>query len=343
MTAMSAPGWYPDPDGSPQLRYFDGNQWTPQTAQPLAGGAQSGPWPPTGGQQGTPPQFPGNQGGGMPPGPPPPTAGGTKNVWVWVALVLVVGIIVGVGSWLLFFRDSTATPPTPSVTEPVDPSTPSETAPSETAPVDPTTPASEPSAEPSVSKSSTTDQPELPPEGAIIEPVAGCPGTAADAVGEPDADGRFTSGAGLSMPAAEGFVPASLQFPWIHESNTQGKPNEDDYPGFITVGTVRAEDGYVDANATAIAMAACVMGSGFYESTSITGTVARTEQIADQDEAQMVLGVDIVGPNGPSTQILYVMALNEADVMHVLVGSVPDADIEAAEAMAAATKDLKLE
>ena len=26
--ASSAPGWYPDPDGSPRQRYWDGNAWT---------------------------------------------------------------------------------------------------------------------------------------------------------------------------------------------------------------------------------------------------------------------------------------------------------------------------
>lgn len=298
MAAMSAPGWYPDPDGGPQVRYFDGRQWTSQTAQPLAQSNQSGP-----------------------------ASSGPTNQWLWVAIALVVAMIIGVASWLLFFRDSTATPPTPSVTEPLDPSTPD----------------TEPSAEPSESEALSTDQPELPPQSSIIEPVQGCPGTASDAMGEPDPDGRFTSGAGLSMPAADGFVPASLQFPWVHESNTQGKQYDDDQLAFITVGTVRAEAGYVDTNATAIAMAACVLGSGVYDTMEVTGTVARSEQIPEQDQAQIVLGVDVLGADGRSAQILYVLALKDADVMHVLVGSVPDADLEAAEAMAAATKDLKLQ
>lgn len=31
---MSAPGWYPDPAGTPQRRYFDGTAWTDHYAPP---------------------------------------------------------------------------------------------------------------------------------------------------------------------------------------------------------------------------------------------------------------------------------------------------------------------
>ncbi|BBX09508.1 DUF2510 domain-containing protein [Mycolicibacterium aichiense] len=34
------PGWYPDPNGIPGLRWFDGEQWTPNFS-----GAQQGPAP----------------------------------------------------------------------------------------------------------------------------------------------------------------------------------------------------------------------------------------------------------------------------------------------------------
>lgn len=41
----AAPGWYPDPSGAPMMRWFDGRQWTPQTAPmaPTAGAPQSPP------------------------------------------------------------------------------------------------------------------------------------------------------------------------------------------------------------------------------------------------------------------------------------------------------------
>ncbi len=45
MTAMQPAGWYPNPDGSPTQRWWDGGQWTPQT-RPL-GFAGVSP-PPTG-------------------------------------------------------------------------------------------------------------------------------------------------------------------------------------------------------------------------------------------------------------------------------------------------------
>lgn len=53
MLNAAAPGWYPDPGGAPMLRWFDGRQWTPQTAPmgPAAGGM-----PPQPG--GPPPSYP---------------------------------------------------------------------------------------------------------------------------------------------------------------------------------------------------------------------------------------------------------------------------------------------
>ncbi|MEX1365516.1 MAG: DUF2510 domain-containing protein [Nannocystaceae bacterium] len=32
MLGAVPPGWYPDPSGAPAMRWFDGRQWTPQTA-----------------------------------------------------------------------------------------------------------------------------------------------------------------------------------------------------------------------------------------------------------------------------------------------------------------------
>ena len=40
------PGWYPDPAGTSELRFWDGGAWTPQTAAPVAPSAPYGnPWP----------------------------------------------------------------------------------------------------------------------------------------------------------------------------------------------------------------------------------------------------------------------------------------------------------
>lgn len=36
MTRATPPGWYPNPDGSPGQRYFDGNEWTEHRSAPQA-------------------------------------------------------------------------------------------------------------------------------------------------------------------------------------------------------------------------------------------------------------------------------------------------------------------
>ena len=41
---MTAPGWYPDPSGAPNQRYFDGNQWTEQQAPLVRKKRRVWPW-----------------------------------------------------------------------------------------------------------------------------------------------------------------------------------------------------------------------------------------------------------------------------------------------------------
>jgi len=41
---VTAPGWYPDPSGAPNQRYFDGNQWTEQQAPVVKKKRRVWPW-----------------------------------------------------------------------------------------------------------------------------------------------------------------------------------------------------------------------------------------------------------------------------------------------------------
>lgn len=328
MAGMPAPGWYPDPDGSRRLRYFDGRAWTPQTAEPPAASGPSGVPGHGGPPQSGYAQYGGGPSGAVPPGYRAPVAKGGTSPWLWVVLALALALIVGMASWLLFFRQAPA--PTPQPTPNVAPS------------AEQSIPDSGSSEDPPASSIPPADRLELPAVGAQIEPVAGCPGTAADAIGQPDPDGRITSAAELSIPAAPGFLPASIQFPWVHGSNTQARPYADGQLAFMTVGTVLAEAGYVETTATAMATAACLMGSGVYESETVTGTILRAQRGEDHDEVQLLMDVDLVGPGGPTKQFLYVMALKDADVMHVLISTVPRDDPEARDAMELTSENVRL-
>ncbi|MGV8845734.1 DUF2510 domain-containing protein [Tessaracoccus sp.] len=327
---MSAPGWYPDPDGSPRLRYFDGRQWTRETANPPTSMPPSGWVPPTGagapGYQQPPHQMPSGPRASGPLASGPRAPGGRSHVLLWVAFGMVVVLILAVLGYLLL-------PPGDPVLRP------STTQTAEATP-DATVPAPDPT---SMSPESSTAPLELPPQGAVIEPLTNCPATATDAVGTQGADGRYASGAGLSMPAADGFVAGRVQYPWVHQSNSQVKQYDNNWMSSITVGTVRAEDGFTETGETAVAMAACMLGSQFYVSSDPTATVTGTARAPQGDGVQLSLDVAVPGAEGVTTDVLYIMTIKDLGVMHVVIATVPDTDPGAAEALVAVFAGMRVE
>jgi len=78
-TGQTPAGWYPDPSGSGQQRYWDGSQWTehytPGAGAPAAGG------------------YPAQAAPARPVGPPP-------NLWWGVPAVLALLLIGCIGTWV---------------------------------------------------------------------------------------------------------------------------------------------------------------------------------------------------------------------------------------------------
>lgn len=328
---MPAPGWYTDPDGSPRLRYFDGAQWTPHTApHPTYPGATH---PPGAAGPGYPQQGHGTgfqQHGGHT-GVAPPAGGGRNNLWLWVALSVVVAMILGVGTWLVV-RNPGTTVATPSASASVVP-------PSDPSP-EPSMPSTDPTPPPSASPAAPPA--ELPQPGAIIDPITGCPATATDAVGQQNAEGRYASAGGFSMPAADGFVATPVQFPWLHGSNSQTKVYENNWMASFTVGEARAEDGFTETGATAVAMVACMLGSEFYASSNPAATVTGSVRAADVDGVKLTVDVAVSGSADVTTDAVHVLVVKDLGVMHVLIATVPDTDPAAAAALAAVTEDIRV-
>ena len=353
---MTAPGWYPDPQGGPGRRYWDGARWTEHTDQATGGAAQQPQQPQQPQQGGYPPQPQQPQQGGYPqqpqgvygqqapggygqqvpygqgvPGQQPP-AKPKGNGPLWIALGVAVALILGIGTWLLFFRPSNnvAVPPasTPATTQQAT----QETTPAETTTVPSDTPTDQ----------ASTPAPGIPSPGDALQPLTDCPGSAADAKGELGADGRITAAGGLSMPQVSGFTPGPLQFPWIHGSNSQYKQYTDpNWVAAMQVGNLETSEGFTDHATAGVRLAQCFLGTTDY------GYPSATVYAYDSNPTDKVTYVDVdfdVPGDGPITKDRMTFGTFEiGGKLHVIVTMVPNSDPDTYDAVQKSLNDLSVQ
>ena len=104
MTQASAPGWYRDPTGSYEFRYWDGSRWTNQVSTGGTAGADPNPLDLS---VATTPPAPGSAAPGSQPGAPPQIQvtqkGGGSSVGSIVGVILgIVGfvpLLTGLVGW----------------------------------------------------------------------------------------------------------------------------------------------------------------------------------------------------------------------------------------------------
>ncbi|GAB3817652.1 hypothetical protein GCM10028820_18970 [Tessaracoccus terricola] len=340
---MSAPGWYPDPRGGGGRRYWDGVRWTDQVQGPGQYPHQQSNSPqqyqhpqygqPQYAQQGQSPADGGNAGG--------------STVALWITLAVSVALIIGLGSWLLFFRDAapeTTTSPTPTVTEAstpaADPTTP-EPDPTTAAP-DPTTPEPEPTtAAPETTAADPTDEPATTVvAGDALQPMQ-CEGTATDARGEANPDGRFESALGLSFPGVEGFTAQAIQYPWVWGSNSQFKDYGNSWMATLTVGNLKAADGFLDHEQAAVRLAQCMLSSQFYGEHFLQATVFAIDSQPDNSVTWLDVDVDVTGVEGVGRDWVTILTAERAGEIHVGIAVVPDSSEEDYELVQEAFADLR--
>lgn len=322
---MSAPGWYPDPRGGGGRRYWDGVRWTDQVQQP----GQYPQYP------GNPPQqYPPQPGSHGPqhqqqPGQPPQAPRGGSTLALWITLAVSVALIIGLGTWLLFFRDAApqTTPGTaPSVTATTQQDTTPEPA-ATTAEPDPTTPAPE-TTDPTTPEPEPTDEAVTTvAEGDTLTPLE-CEGTADDARGEENAEGRIESSFGLSFPAVPGFTAQPIQYPWVWGSNSQFKDYGNDWMASVTVGTLDAADGFEGHEQGAVRLAQCMLSSEFYGDHLAGATVFAFDSQAENAVTWLDVDVDVTGVEGVGRDWVTVVTAERDGELHVGIAVVPDSSEE---------------
>jgi len=231
---MSQPGWYPDPGGSGQFRFWDGARWSPTTS-PTPGGP-SGP---------TPGQGPGGQ-----------NNGGRSRVGLVLLLIvaLVVAGGIGLAVWHPWNRvtDITDNPPIPTVTGGGD------------GPITPTP--SNNSHAPAPSNSPH------PSETTSIVPPATCragdPGDRSSTN-----DGTTLRGGGLTMTqvtAAGWSAPGIGGTPFGHDVTAQTVAVTDQWYDIVSIGALDKADGYTGLEQAAKLVFACSATASWYDNPVIT-------------------------------------------------------------------------
>lgn len=260
----------------------------------------------------------------------PPKKGG--NAPLWIALGLAVLLIVAIGGYLLWPKPGAqvAASPTPDKT----------TAAEET---------KAPSAEPTPTEEETTAAPAPVPEdgpstvavGDALKPLS-CAGYAKDAVGEVDSTGRISSGAGFSAPLADGFAAYPVKYPWLHQSNSQLKNLNDDWSSAMSLGVLKADEGFKTREASTIRLARCLFGSGFYgdhfKSAEVTSFNAKTKDNA----TWLTVKVMVTGIKDVTYDHVEVAVVERGSTLHALIVVIPDIDKEGWDALDESMQDLSI-
>lgn len=250
---MANPGWYPDPGGSGQFRYWDGVRWSATTAPTPAG-------PPPGGPPGGP------TGPGSPDSGRPRTSRGPIAAIIGLVSVVVVVLIV-----VFFLRpwdnglEITGDPPTPTVSAWNDGSTPTPT---------PTPSASSARPSPSASQPSAGRSSGEPP------PTKACPvGDPLTRVQHPD-DGRVHGGR-LSFGSIPGWVPdyQSIGLSYAYDVGSNSHMLTSNWFAMSAVGAIQKSDFAGDPHRAAGLLMQCVSSSSFYSS------LVRVEPVWDKKVA----------------------------------------------------------
>ena len=249
---MADAGWYPDPGGSGQFRYWDGATWSAQLSVHASA-------PPPGGRAG--------------PGRTGQNAGRRRAIGAVIGIVTLV-VVLGVIALVVFrpFSDGTeiTDPPPANTITPGDDGAPSTPPPSAT-PTPSSTPTASPTATPTPSPSAAS------PQGQVPCPV-GDPSIRAD---HPD-DGRVHGG-GLSIAAIKNWnldqQVSGMSF--AYDVSTLDYHVEPTWLALSSVGALRIADGFDDPEQAAAEVMECISTTTFY--TSLNSVEPVTSQAVTVD------------------------------------------------------------